>query len=92
MLESRRAAMRRGEQVLGRNFHMASTTLTRFAETPHLDRPVKDRTHLDGMYSLSLEWAPDDAKPKGDAPLGPSIFAAVEEQLGLKLQRENEQL
>ena len=28
----------------------------------------------------------------GDVPVGPSIFAAVEEQLGLKLQRVNEQL
>jgi len=47
---------------------------------------------LDGSYSLSLEWEPDDAKPRSDGPLGPSIFAAVEEQLGLKLQRENELL
>jgi uncharacterized protein (TIGR03435 family) len=73
---------------------MASTTMARFAETlsANLDRPVKDKTQLDGAYSLSLEWDPEGAKPAGDAPLGPSIFAAVQEQLGLKLQRENEQL
>jgi uncharacterized protein (TIGR03435 family) len=73
---------------------MASTTMARFAETlsSSLDRPVKDKTQLEGAYSFWLEWDPDGAKPAGDAPFGPSIFAAVEEQLGLKLQRENEQV
>jgi uncharacterized protein (TIGR03435 family) len=58
----------------------------------YLDRPVKDKTHLDGAYSLSLEWEPAGTKPRGDDPSGPSIFAAIEEPLGLKLQHENEQL
>jgi uncharacterized protein (TIGR03435 family) len=69
---------------------MASATMAKLAETlsSHLDRPVKDRTQLGGVYSLSLEWEPDGAKPWDDAQLGPSIFTTVEEQLGLKLQRE----
>ncbi|MDR3700648.1 MAG: TIGR03435 family protein [Candidatus Sulfopaludibacter sp.] len=93
-LEARMAAMRRGEHVPGRSFHMASATMAGFATwlSSNLDRPVKDKTQLDGIYSFSLTWEPDDAKPRGDAPLGPSLFAAVEEQLGLKLQRENEQV
>jgi len=93
-LEARMAAMRRGEHVPGRTMHMASTTMAKFTAwlSSNLDRPVKDKTQLDGVYSLSLAWEPDDAKPRGDAPLGPSLPAAVEEQLGLKLQRENQQV
>jgi uncharacterized protein (TIGR03435 family) len=58
---------------------MASTTMARFAEalSSYLDRPVKDNTQLDRSFSLSLEWDPEGAKPAGDAPLGPPIFAAV---------------
>ena len=46
--------------------------------------PVRDQTGLTGTYDFELEWAPDDA-PAG---FGPSIFTAVEEQLGLKLEAE----
>ncbi len=42
-----------------------------------LDRMVIDKTGLTGLFDVHLEWA-DDA--------GPSIFTAVEEQLGLKLE------
>ena len=93
-IKARVAALQRGEHVPGSSLHMASTTMARFAETlsSNLNRPVKDKTQLEGAYSFWLEWDPESAKPAGDAPLGPSIFAAVQEQLGLKLQRENEQL
>jgi len=43
-------------------------------------RPVIDQTGLDGLYDIDLEWAPTP-----DAA-GLSIFTAVEEQLGLKLE------
>ena len=46
-------------------------------------RPVIDKTGLTGSYSFTLEWTPDGSP--GDAS-GPSIFTAVEEQLGLKLE------
>ena len=46
---------------------------------------------MDGVYAFSLRWSPEEARPTGDVPSGPSIYAAVEEQLGLKLQRGNEQ-
>jgi uncharacterized protein (TIGR03435 family) len=51
--------------------------------TQQLGKPVLDKTGLTGKYDLKLDWAPDDAQ--GDVN-GPSIFTAVQEQLGLKLE------
>ena len=50
-----------------------------------LKRPVIDKTGLTGKYDLSLQWTPDNTL--ADSPLagGPSIFPAVQEQLGLNL-------
>ena len=53
-----------------------------------LDRPVLDRTGLSAVYDFTLEWTPD-LTPTDTAPTassGPSIFTAVQEQLGLKLE------
>jgi uncharacterized protein (TIGR03435 family) len=47
-------------------------------------RPVLDKTGLTGKYDYKLEYAPDDSQSDAD-PAGPSIFTAVQEQLGLKL-------
>ncbi len=52
--------------------------------SPMLDRPVFNGTGLTGAYDFSLEWAPDsDGK---SLPAGPSIFSALPDQLGLKLE------
>ena len=56
-----------------------------------LGRVVVDKTGLDGRYELSLKWTPDDAPGgAGTAPAdtGPSIFTAIQEQLGLKLESQ----
>ena len=50
-----------------------------------LDRTVVDRTNLTGRYDLTLKWRADMSKPPAH-PNEPSIFTAVEEQLGLKLE------
>ena len=56
-------------------------------------RIVIDKTSLQGKYDLTLTWSPDNhsanftnASADNAAPLGPSIFTAVKEQLGLKLE------
>lgn len=48
-------------------------------------RPVFDKTGLTGKYDYKLEYAPEDAQADPDAS-APSIFTAVQEQLGLKLE------
>jgi uncharacterized protein (TIGR03435 family) len=60
-----------------------------------LDRPVIDRTGLTGNFDVTLEFQPDFQaafttdparfEPAAD-PNAPSIFTAVQEQLGLKLE------
>jgi uncharacterized protein (TIGR03435 family) len=57
-----------------------------------LGRPIVDATGLSARYDFRLEWVPDESQPNsgGDSPppdaAGPSIFAAIQEQLGLKLE------
>ena len=63
-----------------------------------MDRPVVDKTGITGDVDLRLLFGPDestpaastlpspDAAPGVEDPGGPSIFAAVQQQLGLKLE------
>src|SRR5579864_6084958 len=59
-----------------------------------LGRPVLDRTGLEGSFDFKLEWAAEagaSSPPGGDVPPpvdpnGASIFTALQEQLGLKLE------
>jgi uncharacterized protein (TIGR03435 family) len=50
------------------------------------DRPVIDKTGLTDAYDFVLDWTPDDVK--SDELSAPSLFTAVQEQLGLKLEAE----
>lgn len=54
-----------------------------------LGRVVMDKTGLDGRYELTLKWATDEGGAGtggSSADAGPSIFTAIQEQLGLKLE------
>ena len=82
----------------GRNvtFDVFGVSIADFADgllSRVLDRTVIDKTGLPGLFDLHFEFTPDDATPLGgQAPvppsgqLGLSIFTALEEQLGLKLE------
>jgi bla regulator protein blaR1 len=66
-----------------------------------LDRPVIDKTGITGTFNIHLDFAVDESTPKflpgGDPymqaaepsndPAGPSIFTAVQQELGLKLDK-----
>jgi uncharacterized protein (TIGR03435 family) len=69
-----------------------------------LGRPVLDKTGLTGSYDITLEWTPDEihsttmkdparGQQPADStlasePSGLSIFTAIQEQLGLKLESQ----
>jgi uncharacterized protein (TIGR03435 family) len=46
---------------------------------------VLDETGLKGLYGVNLQWTPG-ADSNGDGSAGPSLFTALQEQLGLKLE------
>jgi uncharacterized protein (TIGR03435 family) len=62
-----------------------------------LDHPVIDKTGLAGRFTIHLEFSPDQATPGLRGPAGgspadaaanptlPTIFTAIQEQLGLRL-------
>src|ERR1700683_676359 len=51
-----------------------------------LQRMVIDKTGLSGKYDLDLVWSRDDTAANASDSAPPSIFTALQEQLGLKLQ------
>lgn len=63
-----------------------------------LRRTVVDKTGLTGLYDVKLQWTPEGGGPPATAPAGslvqqppsdrdgPSIFTALQEQLGLNLE------
>lgn len=53
--------------------------------TDQLHRPVKDETHLSGFFDFAMEWMPDTAVDSPD-PSRPSLFTALREQLGFRLE------
>ena len=63
-----------------------------------LGRTVIDKTGLKGPYQINLEWTPEQAQSIGgpdgggegraSSDTGPTIFTALQEQLGLKLESQ----
>jgi uncharacterized protein (TIGR03435 family) len=67
--------------------------------TSWVGRIVSDRTDLPGAFDFTLSWTPDQIPQGFDKkvaagglappdPDGPSIFTALQEQLGLKLNAQ----
>jgi len=57
------------------------------ARTRGIDRPILNRTGLDSTFDVALEFTQPFVNENGaPLPTGPSIFTAVQEQLGLKLE------
>jgi uncharacterized protein (TIGR03435 family) len=91
-----------GIRIAPGNMSVGGSTLAQFASSigSFVGRIVVDRTGLTGMYDFNLTWTPDQvgSRPPGAPdplvngvpidPNGPSIFTAVQEQLGLKLDSQ----
>jgi uncharacterized protein (TIGR03435 family) len=58
-----------------------ATLLSRFER-----ETVIDLTGLNGDFAFKLEWTPDDGATSPDGVAGLSLFTAVQEQLGLRLE------
>jgi bla regulator protein BlaR1 len=69
--------------ILARNISMSqfAGALSRLQD---IDRPVIDRSGLQGAFNISLDFAPLDANSADST--GPAIVTAMQEQLGLKLE------
>jgi uncharacterized protein (TIGR03435 family) len=63
-----------------------------------MDKPVVDQTGLTGKYDVQLKWTPDEGQfgqfrgtgtvvppPSNDQNAPPSLYTAIQEQLGLKI-------
>jgi uncharacterized protein (TIGR03435 family) len=89
-----------GMMMSPRRLTASSVPLANLAPTLSrmLGRTVVDKTGLAGKFDISLEWTPDETQaiqlpPDAPKPLpsdgsGPSIFTALQEQLGLKLESQ----
>jgi uncharacterized protein (TIGR03435 family) len=70
--------------------------LARVMQTAVLDRPVIDRTGLQGRFDFTLNWTADESQfrsmgvrvppPPQDGSGPPGLFTAIQEQLGLRLE------
>jgi uncharacterized protein (TIGR03435 family) len=82
-------------QLTGQGVPIASLAQL-LSQQPELDgRVVLDRSGLTGKYDFTLQWTPENLmlngmQGPGNAPppdsSGPSLFTALQEQLGLKLE------
>jgi uncharacterized protein (TIGR03435 family) len=72
------------------HFNGQGLSMTIIAEQLSLiaGRVVIDKTNLPDRYDLKLQWTPDDAPATDDSP--PSLFTAIQEQLGLELKPAKE--
>jgi uncharacterized protein (TIGR03435 family) len=71
-----------------RSIQMSNATMAGFALELlfNIDRPVVDRTSLTGRYDFTLKWTSDDSNVPTDGSAAPSLFTAIQEQMGLKLE------
>jgi uncharacterized protein (TIGR03435 family) len=79
------SSMKMGEMTVKR---MTMAGLAQILEF-ELHRPVADQTGLAGNFSFQLKWTRETERSAPDGteadPAKPSIFAALQEQLGLRL-------
>jgi len=82
-------AGKRGRARGGRGM-LDGTAITMQQLVEHLARPVErvivDQTRLTGKYKIKLEWD-EESTPAESGDAAPSLFTALQDQLGLKLEK-----
>ncbi len=63
-------------------------TMAQLADTisRQLRQPVSDMTGLKGAFNFILTYTPDSGEEKAAGDAGPSVYTALQEQLGLRLE------
>ncbi len=71
-----------------RFMRMTNATMAEFALLMkfYVDRPIVDQTGLTGRYDFQLQYTFDESRAPTDGTAAPSLFTAVQEQMGLKLE------
>jgi uncharacterized protein (TIGR03435 family) len=86
--------------------HVMNATMhgfTNLMQSAVLDRPVVDKTGLEGRWDFTLKWTPDESQfaglgikvpppPADDPNPPPPLFTAIQEQLDLKLEAQKTQV
>lgn len=84
------APLRCGTMMIPGGMSARTITMPAFGNvlSYEVDRPVVDATGLGGAFDLDLTYTPDLRAAAGAPPASsaPSLFTALEEQLGLKLE------
>ena len=72
-----------------------TVTVTQFADELKymMQRMVVDKTGIKGLYDIRIEWTPEHFGPEPGTEVSPdeangTLFTAIQEQIGLKLQSE----
>jgi len=99
------AGERCGGQIVPGKVSARGITMTQMVSglarlMPNVGRPVIDRTALTGAFDIDLIWTPDQppANTVPGTPLppidpnGPSLFTALQEQLGLRLESQRDEV
>jgi len=75
-------------------FHKFGLSRLTFLLSRRMDRPVLDQTGLTGLYdyTIDLSGLAEFSGPSTAEPSGSSIFAAVQQDLGLKLEARKQPL
>ncbi|MGA1982005.1 MAG: TIGR03435 family protein [Acidobacteriaceae bacterium] len=76
-----------GIGVLEGNDADLATLVTALSMQPEIGgRLVMDKTGLTGKYDFTLKWTPDMGAGAPGTDAGPSLFTALQDELGLRLQ------
>jgi len=78
-----------GRQAVVLTNHSTVEHLTLYLSR-NLKAPVNDRTGLQGFFEYRLHYEPEGLPPAPAAVPGPTMFGALESQLGLKLEEHKQ--